>query len=260
MILTRADLAWHLARESSKHSFPLGSIVIAIVPLLIPALLAYRNPPKTFLAAATRCWPVVAFGVYFLSGTGAAATPLHAFQGITFPLSVLAIEGLQTLPWRPFKRPRLVGALVVAVAAIPATGYELYNAAKLAAPTAGNGNFILAGERDALNYLAADLGPRRRDHAGLPRGPGAGDHRPQRAARRLSVVRAQLQRARQDRAGAVHRQARPAGRHPAAARDARAVRARRLQDHWQHGPRARTAPALGQAVRVRRGLRGADGL
>ncbi|HEY1511727.1 MAG TPA: hypothetical protein VGF93_22160 [Solirubrobacteraceae bacterium] len=159
VILTRADLAWHLARQASKHSFPLGSIVIAIVPLMIPALLAYRNPPKTFLAAATRCWPLVAFGVYFLSGTGAAATPLHAFQGITFPLSVLAIEGLQTLRWRPFKRPRLVGALVVAVAAIPATGYELYNAAKLAEPTAGNGNYILAGERDALNYLAADRAP-----------------------------------------------------------------------------------------------------
>ncbi len=100
VILTRADLAWHLAREASKHSFPLGSIVIAIIPLLLPALLAYRHRPRTFLAAATRVWPIAAFGVYFLSGTGAAATPLHAFQGITFPLSVLAIEGLQSIGWR----------------------------------------------------------------------------------------------------------------------------------------------------------------
>jgi hypothetical protein len=159
VILTRADLAWHLAREASKHSFPLGSIVIAIVPLLLPALLTYRHRPRTFLAAATRAWPIAAFGVYFLSGTGAAATPLHAFQGITFPLSVLAIEGIQSVPWRRIPRARLVAVIAVAVAAIPATAYELYYASTLARPTAGNGNFITTGERDALNYLAADPTP-----------------------------------------------------------------------------------------------------
>ncbi|MGZ4181398.1 MAG: hypothetical protein ACXVUL_12060 [Solirubrobacteraceae bacterium] len=159
VILTRADLAWHLAREASKHSFPLGSIVIAIAPLMIPALLAYRRRPRTFLEAATRAWPIVAFGVYFLSGTGAAATPLHAFQGITFPLSVLAIEGLQMIPWGRSVRSRRVAVAVLAVATIPATGYELYNAAKLAAPTDGNGNFITADERDALKYLAKSPEP-----------------------------------------------------------------------------------------------------
>jgi hypothetical protein len=159
VILTRADFVWHLAREASKHSFPLGSIVIAIVPLLLPALLAYRKRPRTFLAAATRCWPVAAFGVYFLSGTGAAATPLHAFQGITFPLSVLTIEGLRRLAWRRLAHPRRVAVIAIAVATIPATGYELYNAAKLAAPTDGNGNFITSGESRALSYLASDPAP-----------------------------------------------------------------------------------------------------
>jgi hypothetical protein len=45
------------------------------------------------------------------------------------------------------------------VATIPATGYELYNAAKLAAPTDGNGNFITADENDALKYLAKSPEP-----------------------------------------------------------------------------------------------------
>jgi hypothetical protein len=159
VILTRVDLAWHLAREAGMHSFPLGSILLAIVPLMLPAALAYRSRPRTFLAAATRCWPVAAFGVYFLAGTGAAASPLHAFQGITFPLSVLAIEGLQGIGWRRLARPRLVAALAVAVATIPATGFELYTAAKLAAPTAGNGNFINSDERHALSYLAHNHTP-----------------------------------------------------------------------------------------------------
>ncbi len=159
VILTRADLAWHLAREASKHSFPLGSILIAIAPLMLPALLAYRKRPRTFLEATTRAWPIVAFGVYFLSGTGAAATPLHAFQGITFPLAVLAVEGLQMIRWAPSVRSRWVVVAVLAVATIPATGYELYNAAKLAAPTDGNGNFITKDERDALKYLAKSPEP-----------------------------------------------------------------------------------------------------
>ena len=159
VILTRADMAWHLARESSKHSFPLDAIVIAILPLMIPAALAYRHRPRTFLAAATRCWPLVAFGVYVVSGTGVAATPLHSFQGITFPLSVLAIEGLQSIGFSRIPRARLVGGILVVAFAIPATGYELYYASTLAKPTAGNGNFILPDERDALNYLARDPTP-----------------------------------------------------------------------------------------------------
>ncbi len=159
VILTRADLTWHLARESSKHSFPLDAIVIAILPLLIPAALAYRHRPRTFLAAATRCWPLVAFGVYVVSGTGVAATPLHSFQGITFPLSVLAIEGLQSIGFSRLRRARMVGGILVVAFAIPATGYELYYASTLAKPTAGNGNFITADERDALNYLAHNPTP-----------------------------------------------------------------------------------------------------
>jgi hypothetical protein len=159
VILTRADPVWHLAREASKHSFPLGSIVLAIVPLMLPALLAYRHRPRTFLAAATRVWPIAAFGVYFLSGTGAAATPLHAFQGITFPLSVLAIEGLQSIRWQRIPHARLVAVVAVAVAVIPATAYELYFASRLARPTAGNANFITTGERDALDYLASNPTP-----------------------------------------------------------------------------------------------------
>jgi hypothetical protein len=159
VILTRADLSWHLAREASKHSFPLGSIVLAIVPLVIPALLAYRRRPRTFLAAATRCWPIVAFGVYVLSGTGVAATPLHSFQGITFPLAVLAIEGLQSVGFDRRRRAWLIGAIAVAAFAIPATGYELYFASTLARPTAGNGNFITGDERDALRYLADNPRP-----------------------------------------------------------------------------------------------------
>ena len=153
-ILGKADLNWKLAQIASKHAFSLWSIALAVAPLLLPAIVAYRTKPTTFLAAATRVWPLAAFGIFLLSGTDLGATPLHAFQGITLPLAVLAVEGLQLLGWRRLRHPVLIGAAAVALFTIPATVRELSLAHSLAAPSRGNANFITRDERSALNYLA----------------------------------------------------------------------------------------------------------
>jgi hypothetical protein len=158
-ILGKADINWKLAQLASKHVFPFWSIALAVAPLLVPAIVAYRTRPTTFLAAATRMWPLAAFGIFLLSGTSLGATPLHAFQGITLPLSVLAVEGLQLLGWRRLRHPVLIGAAAVALFTIPATVNELSIAHSLAAPTAGNANFITRDERSALNYLAHNKDP-----------------------------------------------------------------------------------------------------
>ncbi len=158
-ILGKADINWKLAQLASKHAFSFWSIALAVVPLLLPALVAYRKRPATFLAAATRMWPLVAFGIFLLSGTSLGATPLHAFQGITLPLSVLAVEGLTLLGWRRLPRPVLIGAVLVALFTIPALAKELSIAHSLSAPTPGNSNFITADERSALDYLAHNKDP-----------------------------------------------------------------------------------------------------
>ena len=158
-ILGKADLNWKLAQIASKHSFPFTGILIAVLPLLLPALVAYRKRPATFLAAATRTWPVAAFGIFLLSGTSLGATPLHSFQGITLPLSVLAVEGLQLLGWRRLRHPVLIGAVLVGLFTIPATIDELKTAHELSAPTPENANFIRPDENDALNWLASDKEP-----------------------------------------------------------------------------------------------------
>ncbi len=158
-ILGKADLNWKLAQIASKHSFPFSSIALAVVPLLLPAIVAYRRRPTTFLAAATRTWPLAAFGIFLLSGTSLGATPLHAFQGITIPLAVLAVEGLQMIGFKRLPRPVLIGTLAVAAFTIPTTIDELMIAKSLAAPTAENPNFIRSDERDALNFLARDKEP-----------------------------------------------------------------------------------------------------
>jgi hypothetical protein len=152
-ILGKTDLSWKLAQVASKHAFSFWAITIAIVPLLVPAAVAYTRRPTTFLAAATRTWPLAAFAIFVLSGTSIGATPLHSFQGITIPLAVLAVEGLQIIGWGRIQRPVLAGAVLVGLFTIPTTFEELKIAQGLAAPTTNNANFIQPNERDALNYL-----------------------------------------------------------------------------------------------------------
>ena len=153
-ILGKTDLSWKLAQVGEQAR------VLVLVDhdrdraLLVPAAVAYTRRPTTFLAAAARTWPLAAFAIFVLSGTSLGATPLHSFQGITIPLAVLAVEGLQIIGWSRIRRPLLAGAVLVALFTIPTTYEELKIAHGLAAPTANNANFITSDERDALDYLA----------------------------------------------------------------------------------------------------------
>ncbi len=158
-LLGRFDLSWRLARVASKHSFPLWSIALELLPLLVAALPAYRHAPRSFLAAATRAWPIAALALFVLSLTGLGATPLHAFQGITIPLSVLAVAGLRHAGFGRLSHRRLAGWVAVAAFTIPATVDQLTSARQLVAPRAGTPNFITADERRALQYLAIDREP-----------------------------------------------------------------------------------------------------
>jgi hypothetical protein len=154
MALGKTDPSWELARDASKHAFSLWTILLALVPLIIPAGFAYRGRSGSFLTAATRTWPLAAVAVWVLSASQVSATPLHAFDGITIPLAVLAVKGTQRLRLYRLPRARLVAALAVAVATIPATAFLMNYVKGLAAPVAGNANFITTDEHHALQYLA----------------------------------------------------------------------------------------------------------
>jgi hypothetical protein len=157
-ILGTTDESWGLARESSRHSFSVWSILVALAPLALVALLGYRRRPSSFVAAATRAWPIAAVVVYVLSATELSATPLHALEGITIPLAILAVEGVHTTRWHLTPWRRLVAWIVLGAATIPATAFELSVAHEFMAPTAGNANFIARDEKRALDYLAAEQG------------------------------------------------------------------------------------------------------
>jgi hypothetical protein len=159
LILGHADESWELAKGAARRDGVLSSIAFSVLPLLIPALLAYRRRPRTFLAAVTRTWPVAALCVYFVSSSGLSGAPLHAFAGITIPLAVLAVEGIRSIHWRRVPHRRLVGWLAVAAFTIPGTAYEMSIAPDWVTPTPGNANFITRDEKAALDYLARDHQP-----------------------------------------------------------------------------------------------------
>jgi len=158
-ILGRVDLSWQLARVASRHAFPLWTVLLYLLPLIVPAALGYRGRSRGFLDAATRCWPLAALALFELSATALSATPLHAFQGITLPLAVLAVQGINRIGFGRLAHRRRIAVLAVAAATIPGTIGELRTAASLATPTPNNANFITADEARALNYLAHDPQP-----------------------------------------------------------------------------------------------------
>jgi len=156
LALGHLDLSWGLARDASKHTFSFWSIALAVAPLALVAGLGYRGRPRDFFELMTRIWPLAAIVIYVLSATELSATPLHAFNGITLPLAVLAVTGVRRAAWGRIPRARLVSGLALALATIPANAYALAIAHTYTNPTPGNANFITRDERDALAYLARD--------------------------------------------------------------------------------------------------------
>jgi hypothetical protein len=157
--LGKIDISWALGQAASKHAYPLWPIVLELAPLLLPALLGFWERPRTFLGAATRVWPIAAFALFEISTTRFAATPVHAFQGITIPLSVLAVQGVRRVGFGRLPRPVVWGSVLVAAFTIPATVSQLKLARRMVRPQVGNANFISTDEHHALQYLARDPRP-----------------------------------------------------------------------------------------------------
>jgi hypothetical protein len=158
-ILYLADNTWRMAQAASRHHYSLWAIILPLLPLLITSIPAWFRRPRSFIEIATRVWLAASLAIYALSSTSISGTPLHAFVGITIPLAVLTVEGVQRLGFSRLPGWRLAGVALVAVATIPATVYELRIAHYYPQPSRHNANFIAPGERKALDYLRDDPDP-----------------------------------------------------------------------------------------------------
>jgi hypothetical protein len=154
--LDRLDSSWRLAEQASPHGFPAIATVLALAPLALVALLGYRGPAGGFLGQAVRVWPLAMLAVYLLSSTSLGSAPLHALDGVTLPLSVLAVDGCLRAGWRRLPAPGAVATALVLVFTVPATLYEMKLARDQTRPTVRNSGFITRDERRALDFLARD--------------------------------------------------------------------------------------------------------
>jgi len=150
-VLSQADDSWKLAAE--VNDFPRWSwwvTVIGLAPLAVPAAFAYRQPARDFGAVALRVWPLAGLAIFYQP---AGTFPFHAFQGLSFPLSVLAVLALRD--WLG-DRPVPVAAAVVAVLflCVLGTGYRA-NELRSAVNYGLQPFFLEPDERDALRYIEA---------------------------------------------------------------------------------------------------------
>jgi hypothetical protein len=153
LLLSRFDDAWKLAGEANARDvidvWPWWVAVVVLLPLAVPAVLAYRVPAPSFGEVALRVWPFAALLVFFQPfGT----FPAHAFQGMLLPLVVLAVLGVRSVlgPSRPL--PVVPAVALAALLVVPGTLYQVDN--MRAAVNGGlQAHFLTDGEHDALSYL-----------------------------------------------------------------------------------------------------------
>jgi hypothetical protein len=154
-LLSRFDPAWKLAAEANARghqaiwTWPWWAIALTVLPLALPAALAYRLPARDWQQVAVRAWPFVALAVY-LQPLG--TFPYHAFQGLTIPLAVLAVQGVVSVQPRP-RRGLVVAALVVMT--LPGIAHKIWVAGN-SIHRAADPYFIFPPEQRALDALEAD--------------------------------------------------------------------------------------------------------
>lgn len=161
-ILDRVDVVWRLGRIGTSNGWGFGGVMKSLIPLFVAAALSYRLRPRSFMVAATMSWPLAALAVYGLSIAGLGATPLHAFAGVTIPLAVLAVRGVQSLPLArlPYRRLAALAAVaLIGVTTIPVTVDQLRDAHIFMGPYKNDGNFIRRDEQRAISFLARDPTP-----------------------------------------------------------------------------------------------------
>lgn len=207
-LLGHIDLAWRLGQNALLHSWPLGRILVPLIPLLVLSAPVYLRRPKGFLQTAAMAWPIAALIVWGLNASGFAGAPQHAWVGIAVPLAVLAVQGVRNF-WLPalgrIPVPRrasaggslgqlarrlgaapagrvlgiALAALAVAALTIPGTAKTMADAHTYVEPATHNQNLLTSDDLHALDYLASDPEP-----GGVLSSPYLGDAVPGETGRR----------------------------------------------------------------------------
>jgi hypothetical protein len=110
-VLSHADPAWSLASifEATRRA-PAITLIVGFGPLALIAAPGLRRPRGEMIEQALLLWIAATFINYFLNDS----FPPHAYQGLAFPFSVLAVRGFQRL-----RLPAIVVWVAVGLLTIP---------------------------------------------------------------------------------------------------------------------------------------------
>ena len=110
-VLSHTDPAWSLAStyEATRRA-PAITLIAGFGPLALLAAPGVRRPRGVMIEQALLLWIAASFVNYFLNGS----FPPHAYQGLAFPFSVLAVRGFQRL-----RLPPVLGWVAAGLLTIP---------------------------------------------------------------------------------------------------------------------------------------------
>jgi hypothetical protein len=148
--LSRFDAAWELAAAQNEVGrLDLWTVLLAVVPLAIPAAFGLRRPGGDVAERALLLW----IGAALLSYALVSAFPPHALAGASFPLAVLAVRGFQRL-----RAPVPVAVAALAVLALPGIAYQAREMSR-AHSSPIQQLYLRGDEADALAFLRRDAPP-----------------------------------------------------------------------------------------------------
>ncbi len=156
-VLERVDPAWEIAGHANRKfelGWPPSVWAIGLLPLALPAALAYRRRAEGWQDVAVRVLPLAMVGEYFaITISGLGTFPFHSLQGMSLPLAVLATTGVAEL--RPAQwwtqRTRWVAALIVLALALGVV--DRLNQIRIEVHKGGQPYLVHPGEQRAFDYL-----------------------------------------------------------------------------------------------------------
>jgi hypothetical protein len=156
-ILEQVDPAWEIAGHANRKfelGWPPSVWLLGLLPLALPAALAYRRRAEGWQELALRVLPFAFVGEYFLiSASGLGTFPFHSLQGLSLPLAILAVQGTAALRpadwWRAHAR-----TVAIALAALLALGVaDRIDLIRKEIHLGGQPFLLHDGERAAFDYL-----------------------------------------------------------------------------------------------------------
>jgi len=149
-LLPHIDSAWKLAAHNEIVARPsfLG-LVAGLAPLLVLAALGVRSRFSDRVERALLLWIPAALITYFAVNSYSS----HALDGLSLPLSVLAVRG-----WRRLRLPAVAGVVAIALVTIPGLIYEA-RALHRVADSPVQEYYLRSSEARALKWVALDAPP-----------------------------------------------------------------------------------------------------